>query len=125
MFSRGADLGPPSRRLRAVAWLVVAVMLHAGGLGHLLHPWLHGHAPRQAPPAAGLHEPASVKAHDHGPCVLCAFLAHYLARASAPWAAGMGGPACPGQTALRGEEPLPAPDRRLCASRSPPHKAVI
>ncbi|MCB2227082.1 MAG: hypothetical protein KQH53_10430 [Desulfarculaceae bacterium] len=125
MLQRGSGNSPTHPRRRALAWLLVGFMLYAGGLGHLLHPWLHEHGPRHAHPSGGLHAQALAESPAHGPCALCAFLAHFLAKADAALAGVAGSLACLGQAFPRGEGPLATADRRLCASRSPPRQAVV
>ncbi|MCF8034877.1 MAG: hypothetical protein K9K66_19330 [Desulfarculaceae bacterium] len=107
-----------------IAWLMLGVMLYAGGLGHLLHPWLHQHAsPRQhhlEPKASGPSLRAQATLRAHGPCALCAFLAHFVARKAEPALGGaarltpLGRPFTPGQARY-----ATAPGR-LPGSRSPP-----
>ena len=127
MLQRGTGKVPPSRRLRAVAWLLAGVMLYAGGLGHLLHPWLHEHA---SPPhlhlggrAAGPCLQAPAQDHAHGPCALCSFLAHFVAREAEPPLAWTPGPVPLGRPLDLGRAPLARAHVRLPGSRSPPGRA--
>ncbi len=129
MFKRGTVKGSCHGRRRLAAWLLVGAMLYAGGLGHLLHPWLHPH------PSASCHCPAHGEAgpcwhapvarHAHHACALCAFLAHYLAQEPSPATrleARLVPLDRPG-TVYQG--PLAAFDYRLPDSRSPPRNSGV
>ena len=130
MFKSRTGRGPRRGGLRLVAWLLAGAMLYAGGLGHLLHPWLHPRPPASChPPAHGeagprLRAPAMQYAAHHA-CALCAFLAHYLAQEPAPATrleARLVPLSRPG-TVYQG--PLATVDFHLPDSRSPPRKTGV
>ena len=124
MLQRGGSEGDKTRKLRFSAWLLVGAMLYAGGLGHLLHPWLHEHPsrhqPQQADHLAGPRLYAPAHEHAHHPCALCAFLAHFVARKAASPATGLIKPVFLGRAAPIAEARLITVDHRLPDSRSPP-----